>query len=177
MDIGAKLRDTRVRLGLTQEELANRCEVTKGYISQLENNKMSPSIETLEYVLEVLGISLSDFFHEDEQQKIVFREEDQNVKDFGDHKITWLIPTSQVLSMEAIRVDLEPLAATSVDAPHPGEEYGYVIKGSIEVWNGKQMTICNKGESFYLQDLKSHYLKNRLKTEATILWVSNPPSF
>ena len=47
MDIGRKLKDLRVRKGLTQEELAGRAELTKGFISQLERNLTSPSIATL----------------------------------------------------------------------------------------------------------------------------------
>lgn len=62
MELGEKIKQRRTLLMLTQEELANRCELTKGYISQLENDKVSPSIETLSHILEVLGTNLSDFF-------------------------------------------------------------------------------------------------------------------
>ena len=43
MYFGEKIKQMRTLLNLTQEELANRCELTKSYISQLENNKTSPS--------------------------------------------------------------------------------------------------------------------------------------
>ena len=62
MNLGNKIKERRVLLQLTQQELANRCELTKGYISQLENDSVSPSLETLEIILDVLGISLSEFF-------------------------------------------------------------------------------------------------------------------
>ena len=52
MNLGNRIKERRTLLMLTQEELANRCELTKGYISQLENNKVSPSIETLEIILD-----------------------------------------------------------------------------------------------------------------------------
>ncbi len=67
MNLGNRIKERRTLLMLTQEELANRCELTKGYISQLENNKVSPSIETLEIILDVLGTNFSDFFHEDKE--------------------------------------------------------------------------------------------------------------
>ncbi|MBQ1821335.1 MAG: helix-turn-helix transcriptional regulator, partial [Clostridia bacterium] len=51
-EIGRKLRRLRVKLGLTQEELAARTELTKGFISQLENDITSPSIATLIDILE-----------------------------------------------------------------------------------------------------------------------------
>ena len=71
MNLGKKIKDKRTLLSLTQEELANRCELTKGYISQLENNKVSPSIETLEIILEVLGTNLSDFFKNDDEPMFI----------------------------------------------------------------------------------------------------------
>lgn len=78
MDIGKKIRALRLGNNLTQEELANRLELTKGYISQLENNLTSPSIQTLFSLLEVLGTDVHEFFGkpEDEDAKVVFTKED-----------------------------------------------------------------------------------------------------
>ena len=45
MEIGKKIRELRMRKGLTQEELADRSELSKGFISQLENDVTSPSID------------------------------------------------------------------------------------------------------------------------------------
>ena len=71
MKIGNKIKELRVMKNLTQEELADRCELTKGYISQLENDLTSPSITTLCDLLNALGSNLSDFFHEETEEKIV----------------------------------------------------------------------------------------------------------
>ena len=62
MEIGHKLKQLRVRQNLTLEELASRCELTKGFLSQVERNLTSPSIVTLNDILEALGSSLADFF-------------------------------------------------------------------------------------------------------------------
>ena len=62
MEIGSKIKRLRVRLGLTQEELAARTELTKGFISQLERDITSPSIATLMDILESLGTNVSEFF-------------------------------------------------------------------------------------------------------------------
>ena len=73
MDIGNRIRELRKTQGLTQEELADRAELTKGYISQLERDMTSPSISTLEDILQCLGTSLSEFFREKtEEEQIVF---------------------------------------------------------------------------------------------------------
>ena len=76
MDIGAKIRKLRKTSGLTLEELASRSELTKGFLSQLERNLTSPSISTLEDVLEALGTNLAEFFQEERDEQIVFSQED-----------------------------------------------------------------------------------------------------
>ena len=76
MDIGEKLRLLRIRRGLTQEDMADRCELSKGFISQVERNLASPSIATLTDMLECLGSSLSQFFSEDKDEKTVFTPQD-----------------------------------------------------------------------------------------------------
>ena len=65
MDIGKKIKELRVAKGLTQEELADRSELSKGFISQLERDLTSPSIATLMDILQCLGTSVSEFFQEE----------------------------------------------------------------------------------------------------------------
>ena len=73
MEIGEKIRQLRILNQLTQEELANRCELSKGFISQLENDLTSPSIATLIDILQCLGTNLKEFFSDDEEEQVVFR--------------------------------------------------------------------------------------------------------
>ena len=58
MDIGTKIKALRLKNNLTLKELASRCELTTGFLSQLEHNVSSPSIQTLENIIEALGSSL-----------------------------------------------------------------------------------------------------------------------
>ena len=71
MDIGHKIKQLRIQKGLTLEELASRSELTKGFLSQMERNLTSPSIATLNDIVEALGSSLSEFFREDKEEQIV----------------------------------------------------------------------------------------------------------
>lgn len=177
MNLGLKIKERRVLLMLTQQELANRCELTKGYISQLENNKVSPSIETLGLILEVLGTNFSDFFNEKKNNKVVFSKEEQYVKEFDGYVQTWLVPTAQEHMMESIIVNIKPNSETFHDYPHTGEEFGYVIDGEVEIIYGDKSYVCNKGESFYIITNQEHYLKNNCNNNAVVLWVSCPPNF
>ncbi len=64
MDIGSKLKELRTKNNLTQTELGKRCDLTKGFISQIERNLASPSIATLNDILESLGSNLKVFFED-----------------------------------------------------------------------------------------------------------------
>ncbi len=177
MEIGIKIKQLRLQCGLTQEELANRCELTKGYISQLENEITSPSIQTLMDILSALGTTISDFFSENVDEQIVFGEDDFFEKVESDHKIVWLVPNSQKNEMEPIKIEIQPHSALSPDMPHEGEEFGFVLSGELVLHLGKKSYAIKAGETFYYESSKVHYLENKQDTVATALWVSSPPTF
>ena len=177
MDIGKKLKRLRIKHQLTLEELANRSELSKGFLSQLENNNCSPSISTLEDLLEVLGSSLQEFFSEKSEEAIVFSEKDYYENEQEEYKIDYLVPNAQKNAMEPVRLTLKPGGTSEILAPHSGEEFGYVIKGTVRVnYGGKNHTV-RAGESFYFKAGKRHYIENKSSRDAIIIWVSNPPSF
>ncbi len=177
MDIGGKLKELRVLKGLTQEELADRAELSKGFISQVERNLTSPSIATLMDILQCLGSSTSEFFSESQEEQIVFGREDLFEKYDGElrNQIQWIIPNAQKNEMEPILLKLEAGGSTCPDDPHEGEEFGYVLQGAVSIHLGTKVHKAKKGESFYFTSDKRHYLSSR--TGAAILWISSPPSF
>ena len=179
MDIGNRVKDLRIKKGLTQEELADRAELSKGFISQLERDLTSPSISTLVDILQCLGTDLSDFFTKDVDSQIVFRKQDyfEKIDSEMHNKTEWIIPNAQKNMMEPIRVTLQPGGSTYPDTPHEGEEFGYVLNGSIVIHIGKKEIKAKKGESFYFTPDSTHYITASGSKEACILWVSSPPSF
>jgi len=178
MNIGENLKRLRIANSLTQQELADRCELTKGYISQLERDLTSPSIATLTDILECLGTDLGSFFNEAIDQKIVFKEEDVFVKESDDnYKINWIVPNAQKNKMEPILVELGEHSRTKEDEPHEGEEFGYVLSGTIMLNYGSQVYKVKKGESFYIKTNKTHFIENTSKNPARVIWVCTPPNF
>ena len=177
MEIGSKIKDLRVQKGLTQEELADRTELSKGFISQLERDLTSPSIATLVDILQCLGTDIATFFQNETDEQIAFSQEDYFVKEETDRKarIEWIIPNAQKHQMEPIRLTLEPGGSSYPDNPHEGEEFGYVLQGSIAIHLGNKIYRAKKGESFYFTPDKKHYLTSR--HGASLIWVSTPPSF
>ena len=179
MKIGHKIKELRVMKNLTQEELADRAELSKGFISQLERDLTSPSIATLVDILQVLGTDLTEFFQDTTEEQIVFHDSDYFEKEDDElgNKIEWIIPNAQKNIMEPIRLTLAPGGSTYPDNPHEGEEFGYVLSGSITVHIGNKKYKAKKGESFYFTPGSTHYIKASDKTGATLIWVSSPPSF
>lgn len=178
MDIGDKVKNLRLRLGLTQEELAARTELSKGFISQLERNITSPSIATLLDVLEALGTDIGSFFAEKPVDKVVYTPEDMFEKAEPDGSvIRWLVTNAQMNALEPILVSLPAGISSAPDDPHEGEEFGYVLSGGINLVLGTKKHRVKKGGSFYFHPSVEHYLVNTGKGEARILWISTPPSF
>ena len=122
MDIGNKLKQLRILKGLTQEELADRAELSKGYISQLERDLTSPSIATLMDILQCLGTSIGEFFNEEPEEQVVFGKSDyfEKVDAESGCSVTWIIPNAQKNRMEPILLTLEPGGSTCPDTPHEG---------------------------------------------------------
>ena len=176
MEIGSKIKSLRLKCNLTQEELADRCELSKGFISQLENDYTSPSIETLNDIVTALGSNLKQFF-DDKQEKIVFAKEDHFQREDEDSTVTWLVTNSQKNEMEPILVELKPNGISESDMPHEGEEFGYVLDGELTLVIADKEMTCKKGDSFYFAADKVHYIKNTSNHTAKFLWISSPPNF
>lgn len=178
-EIGRKLKRLRIKLGLTQEELADRTELSKGFISQLENDITSPSIATLMDILSALGTDISSFFNDRSETRVVFTADDTFEKEDEEagNMIRWLIPNAQKNALEPILVTIEPGGHTAEDDPHEGEEFGMVLSGGVTLIDGDMKYRVHKGDSFYLHPQGVHYLFNSGKTPAKVLWISTPPSF
>ena len=177
MDIGKKIKELRLQNDLTLEDLASRSELTKGFLSQLERNLTSPSISPLEDILEALGTNLSEFFHEEEEEQIVFTTKDFFVDKRDEYQIEWIIPNAQKNEMEPILLTLEPHGTSHEMVSHLGEEFGYVLKGTVTLVRDNKKYKLKAKDTFYMNGKKSHYLYNHGNSEALVLWVTNPPMF
>ena len=179
MQIGEKIKRLRIEKQLTQQELANRCELSKGFISQLENDLTSPSIATLVDILQILGTNLKEFFNDQDNHRVTFSKEDmfETEDEEVGYKLMWLIPDAQKNDMEPIYVELQKGAKTGEIEPHEGEEFGYVLAGKVQLHYGDQVYSLKKGQTFYIKGDKNHFLTNEDQTVAKVIWVSTPPSF
>lgn len=177
VDIGKKLKELRLQNDLTLDDLASRSELTKGFLSQVERNLTTPSIATLEDILEALGSNLSEFFREEPEEQVVFSTQDFFVDEQEDYTIEWVIPNAQKNEMEPILLTLHPHKKSQEMVAYRGEEFGYVLKGNVTLVCENKRYKLKAQETFYLEGKKSHYLYNHGSSDARILWITTPPMF
>ena len=179
LKIGEKLRRLRTENGLTQEELANRAYLTKGFISQLERDLTSPSIATLRGILEVLGHDLSDFFRDTPHENVVRRKSTRVLSSVSTDgcEIYFLLPKAMGRLMDPVLVNLDTGERTLEDPSHEGEEFGFVLQGAITLWLGANAHKLSKGDCFYFKSSLTHWVENSGKSSASILWVVSPSRF
>ncbi len=180
MELGNRIKSLRLQHNLTQEELAARCELSKGFISMMENDLTSPSVSTLTDVLEVFGLSLHEFFEEPKISDDIVHYADEYFKnETDDGTIEYLISNAQTREIEPLKITLNPKGSTDEIGPHEGEMFGYVLEGNLKLVLGDKSYKIGKGDSFYY--CKPTYVQ-RLINESTakkavVMWLSTPPVF
>ena len=179
MEIGARLKRLRMINSLTQEELASRADLTKGYISQVENDTTCPSIATLKDILDVFGVSMQEFFSEPVDTEVVFGKKSrvQSTDDGNAVKVELLVPGAQSRELDPALVTLAPGAEMEMQDVHEGEEFGYVLLGHIQVRLDDKAYSVKKDECFLFASDRRHTVKNIGRGEAKVLWVVTPPTF
>ena len=179
MKIGERLKRLRMTNSLTQEELASRADLTKGYISQLENDATSPSIATLKDILDVFGVSMQEFFSEISDEDIVYGKDArvQATDDDDKIKVELLVPGAQNREMDPVLVTLDPGGEMDEQPFHEGEEFGFVLLGKVQLRLDDRLYTVRKDECFYFTSDKKHAVKNIGRGPARILWVVTPPTF
>lgn len=178
MEIGARIRNLRLARNLTQEELAERADLTKGFISQLERDQTSISVDSLIGILKVLDIKVSDFFKETQPDQVVFNKIERiRIAETGAESFELLIPGGADREMEAALVTLEADQQTYPTRPYQGEAFGFVMSGTIQLVFGNDIFSASSGASFYFSGEKEHFIRNAGKRTAEFLWVTTPPTF
>ncbi len=181
MKIGEKVKQIRKQYGLTQEELASRCELSKGFISMLENDLTSPSISTMQDLLEVFGMNLTDFFstlENDVEDVVVYKKGDYYSDSHDHYNIDYLVADAQAKEIEPLKITLDKTGKTEEILPHEGDVFGYVLKGKVELYINDKKYIVNSGDSFYYsKPTTTQYIRNISQSKSEFLWVSTPPIF
>ncbi|MCU5745648.1 XRE family transcriptional regulator [Staphylococcus sp. SQ8-PEA] len=162
MNLGQKLKDLRKVKNLTQEELAERTDLTKGYISQIESSHASPSLDKFLIILEVLGTEPSDFFKQEAEMKVLYPKEQQITYDEYDdgYLLNWLVNQSNEFEMEPLLITLRAYASYKQFAPSDSETFIYCLKGCVKLDLGEHEYYADPGDALYFKANQMHCLSN-----------------
>ncbi|QOZ85876.1 cupin domain-containing protein [Chromobacterium sp. Rain0013] len=182
LQLGARIRQLRKRQGLTLSRLAATSGLSVGHISLIERELAQPSINALVNIARSLGVTVQWFFNdsaeqaEDEKDYIVRREQRPRLdyqSGFVDHLLT---PRNQ-RQLEMIHCLIPPGASCDEGYSHNGEEAGFVLKGSLELFVGERQFHLEQGDSFAYSSSEPHRYRNPGSGETIVIWVITPPSF
>ena len=196
IDIGARLRTIRIKLGLSQRKLASRAGVTNGLISLIEQNRTSPSIASLKLILDAVPMSFAEFFAvaETDPHQFVHRAADMpeinplrahgssadNRASETDHSgISFRLvggPSEHALQM--LHETYAPGADTGEELySHEAEEAGVVISGQIEITVGDEVELLDAGDSYLFDSRKPHRFRNVGDEPCELVSACTPPTF
>ena len=187
--LGAKIRQHRKARGMTLTELAEQCDISPSFLSQIERDQANPSVATLHRITDVFGLTLGKFFREPDQVSNYHQVGEalaQVVR--ADRRKTLIYPGSGIRN-ELLSPDLQreiqmmwvviPPGADTGDEPlvHDGEECGVVLQGQVEIWAGDEHYVLGPGDAIYQSSTVPHRSRNIGDTDVIIVVAITPPSF
>lgn len=186
--LGAKIRQYRKSRRLTLTELAEQCNISPSFLSQIERDQANPSVATLHTIAEVFGLPLAAFFEGPAQTNYAASSETAARVVRADQRKILIYPGSgirnELLSpdlkreIQMMRVVMPPGADTG-DIPlvHEGEECGFVLQGQVEIWVGNEHYVLGPGDAIYQSSTIPHRSRNIGDVDVIIITAITPPSF
>ncbi len=181
MNIGSSLKKIRLHKEYTITVVAQRIDVSVSLLSQIENGKITPSLQSLEELLKFYAVNFSDFFKQVEQKKYVYvSEADAETMENADHdlRLTLLASKLQNNSLESFIIDLCPgasLELARLDDEINGERIMYGMSGVVEAILDDETFMINKGDSINFKSYVSCKIINNSPDDAKILLSGMPP--
>jgi transcriptional regulator with XRE-family HTH domain len=180
--IGREIRGLRKARGLTLTELAEKSGLSIGYLSLVERDRATPSINALHAISRALGVTISWFFDANaapvEERGYVVRRARRRRLEFSAGIVDELLSPSLEGSLELLSSRFPP-GASSGDAPytHNGEEAGVIVRGTLELWVDGKHFVLKAGDSFGFPSSLPHRYCNPGSEETEVIWAITPPSY
>jgi KaiC/GvpD/RAD55 family RecA-like ATPase/quercetin dioxygenase-like cupin family protein len=173
LDIGSRLRDKRIKLGMSQKDLAEKIGLTSSFISQIENNQISPSLHSFLQIANTMGINPTVLLQKDKKSDDVswFIKGDTVKKNLFEKQQGYSIFT--IISGDktsVYRTVIHPVTDLKGHfLNYKKEELIYVLKGKVYVKVENSEKELKKGDSIYLKDSLPSYWRNKTKEEVELL--------
>jgi transcriptional regulator with XRE-family HTH domain len=180
IQIGNKIKEVRKAKGITVQALADRAEVSKGLISQIENNRAIPSLPVLMKVILSLQINLPDFFEElrsvsGEAPVLIVKKSDyrtiQKEADKGFEYKRILTRTIAGGSTDIVLLELKKGASRKRLVHTEAFEYKYIIRGSLKYEIDGKDYLLEEGDSIFFDGRLAHRLSNPGTSDTLMLVI------
>lgn len=160
MDIGSSIRTIRKRKNITIAQICEATGLSQGFMSQVETNKTSPSIATLEGIAKALNVPLAYLLLQKEERMGIIRQADRRITTSGPERLK-VAHLSASKNVRMMIVEMPPGGSTG-DAPHAheGEEVHVVMQGRIYVEQGEDSAELSVGDSFSWNACVPHVVRN-----------------
>jgi len=179
VDVGRRLRAVRVAFGLSQRELAKRAGVTNGMVSLIEQDRVSPSVGSLQKILTAFPMTMAEFFTRDmeTQETMVFRAGDMPDVGTGAIQYRLVAAARRDRKMSILAETYQPDSDTGEDLlTHSGEEGGVVIEGELELTVAGKTWLLGPGDAYYFDSRLPHRFRNTGSVPARIISANSPPT-
>lgn len=175
--IGPRLRRLRLKRGYSLARVAQAAEVSVGFLSALERGQMSASVATLRRLARFYRINILALFDPSETNPGRVRPTERKILDAGRGVRMELLAWGHTV-MEPHLFRIAPSAGSGEAYAHEGEEFLYILAGSLEIsLDGGETHRLDAGDSFYFESSTQHRWSNPGKKEALVIWVNTPPTF
>jgi transcriptional regulator with XRE-family HTH domain len=177
--LGRKIRDLRLRRGLTVQQLAAASGLSKGFISQVENGRTSPSLATLRDLALALATSVAYLVVEEEQVPHVVRTQERpRVHVGGNTSKVEVLSAQPKRNLELLMAELPPgMSAGDKRHYHHGEECMLCIEGRVSVACGEHRLVLEAGDSCHIDGRMPHAIENCGPGIARVLIAMTPAAF
>lgn len=181
MDIGGRIQEYRKAAKMSLRELATRAEISASMLSQIENNIVNPSINSLKNIAEALDVPLYKFFKPQEpsaEDQIVRKGKHRIIGHWGTEVTYKLLTPDTESSIEFILMEI-PAGTSTTKMPrgHKGEETAYVMEGPVQIMVDEHTYELNEGDSIRILPRHPHQWTNHSRHLVRVIFAVNPPSF
>lgn len=178
--VGERLRSLRQRRRMTLREVAERADLSEGFISQIERGKANASVKSLRRIATVLGSTIGELFAPPVASGVrVMRDDERPGLSFGVDATKYLLTPGWMEQLEVLRVHLEPGGSTGEEPYSHGdsEELCLVLQGELELVVGEERFLLGPGDSIGYRSSTAHTARNAGPGVAEVVWVISPPSY
>ncbi|QIA06250.1 helix-turn-helix domain-containing protein [Draconibacterium halophilum] len=184
--IGSKIKEFREFRQLSREDLALQANLDEGQLQLIEDEGNVPSLGVLIKISRAMGVRIGTFLDDQEtigpalvnagnaEESLSFSTKDESTRE---HLNFFSLAQAKAgRHMEPFLVEIEPSEESDYKlSSHEGEEFLYILDGSVEINYGKEVYLLHKGDTIYLDSVVAHNIHAAGEQAAKILAVVYTP--